>query len=142
ATAGGSSARSARPTACPRTKRSSSSPPGARRCAKSIRCARPSSIRTPGDAFRAPPAGTLAPGRAARQDGRPQEVLRMRIKGQADIEIFITDSGYICLKQQRDVDGEQLIELAPAYGAKVADAIGSLQEVAHAKFEKTALIVD
>jgi len=66
----------------------------------------------------------------------------MRIKGQADIEIFITDSGYICLKQQRDVDGEQLIELAPAYGAKVADAIGSPQEFAQAKFEKTALIED
>ena len=66
----------------------------------------------------------------------------MRIKGQADIEIFITDSGYICLKQQRDIDGEQLIELAPAYGAKVADAIGSLQEFAQAKFEKTALVED
>ena len=66
----------------------------------------------------------------------------MRIKGQADIEIFITDNGYICLKQQRDADGEQLIELAPAYGAKVADAIGSLQEFAQAKFEKTALIED
>jgi hypothetical protein len=64
----------------------------------------------------------------------------MRIKGQADIEIFISDSGYICLKQESDVDGEQLIELAPAYGAKVADAIGSLQEFAQAKFEKAALL--
>ena len=66
----------------------------------------------------------------------------MRIKGQADIEIFITDSGYICLKQQRDVDGEQLIELAPAYGAKVAGAIANLQEFAQAKFEKAELVED
>jgi hypothetical protein len=66
----------------------------------------------------------------------------MRIKGQADIEIFISDNGYICLKQQREVDGEQLIELAPAYGAKVADAIGALQEFAQAKFQKAELIED
>jgi hypothetical protein len=64
----------------------------------------------------------------------------MRIKGQADIEIFISDNGYICLKQSRDIDGEQMIELAPAYGAKVADAIGSLQEFAQAKFQKAVLI--
>jgi len=66
----------------------------------------------------------------------------MSIKGQADIEVFITDDGYICLKQERDVDGEQLIELAPAYGAKVADAIGSLQEFAQAKFQKAELVED
>jgi len=65
----------------------------------------------------------------------------MRIKGQADIEIFISDNGYICLKQQRDAE-EQLIELAPAYGAKVADAIGSLQEFAQAKFQKAELVED
>ena len=64
----------------------------------------------------------------------------MRIKGQADIEIFISDNGYICLKQQHDVDGEQMIELAPAYGAKVASAISQLQEFAQAKFEKAELI--
>ena len=59
----------------------------------------------------------------------------MRIKGQADIDIFISDTGYICLKQ-RVQDEEQVIEFAPAYGAKVADAIGSLQEFAQAKFQK------
>ena len=61
----------------------------------------------------------------------------MRIKGQADIEISISDSGYICMKQRKDSDGEQVIEFAPAYGAKVADAIGSLQEFAQAKFQKS-----
>ena len=66
----------------------------------------------------------------------------MRIKGRADIEIFITDNGYICLKQQREAGGEQLIELVPAYGAKVADAIGSLQEFAQAKFQKAELVED
>ena len=60
----------------------------------------------------------------------------MRIKGQADIDISISDSGYICMKQ-RHADGEQLIEFAPAYGPKVADAIGSLQEFAQAKFQKS-----
>jgi hypothetical protein len=63
--------------------------------------------------------------------------MRMRIRGQADINIFISDAGYICLKQQRHEGGdEQLIEIAPAYGSKVADAIGSLQEFAQAKFQK------
>jgi hypothetical protein len=66
----------------------------------------------------------------------------MRIKGQADIEIFISDNGYICLKQQREIDGDQVIELAPAYGAKVAEAIGSLQEFAQAKFQKAVPLED
>lgn len=66
----------------------------------------------------------------------------MRIKGQADIDIFISDSGYICLKQSHQDEGEQVIEFAPAYGAKVADAIGSLQEFAQAKFQKAAPIDD
>ena len=67
----------------------------------------------------------------------------MRIKGQADIEIFITDNGYICLKQTDEVDGDRIIEFAPAYGAKVAGAIAQLQEFAQAKFEKAlALEVD
>ncbi|HUQ74055.1 MAG TPA: hypothetical protein VM183_04955 [Burkholderiales bacterium] len=66
----------------------------------------------------------------------------MRIKGQADIEIFISDNGYICLKQEREIDGDQVIELAPAYGAKVAEAIGSLQEFAQAKFQKAVPIED
>lgn len=61
----------------------------------------------------------------------------MLIKGQADIQIFISDTGYICLKQCHDGEGDQLIEFAPAYGSKVADAIGSLQEFAQTKFEKS-----
>ena len=63
----------------------------------------------------------------------------MRIKGQADIDVFISDGGYICLKQKDDLDGERVIEFAPAYGPKVAGAISSLQEFAQAKFEKAEL---
>jgi hypothetical protein len=66
----------------------------------------------------------------------------MRIKGQSDIEVFISDGGYICLKQKNDMDGEHVIEFAPAYGTKVADAIGSLQEFAQAKFDKALPIDD
>jgi hypothetical protein len=61
----------------------------------------------------------------------------MRIRGQADIDIFISDTGYICLKQKHDAEGEQVIEFAPAYAPKMADAIGSLQEFAQAKFTKS-----
>ena len=65
----------------------------------------------------------------------------MRIKGQSDIEVYISDGGYICLKQKSDVEGEeQLIEFAPAYGTKVAGAIGSLQDFAQAKFDKAVPI--
>jgi hypothetical protein len=64
----------------------------------------------------------------------------MRIKGQADIEIFISDGGYICLRQKDDLDGERVIEFAPAYGPKVASAISNLQEFAQAKFEKAELV--
>jgi hypothetical protein len=60
----------------------------------------------------------------------------MRIKGQADIDISISESGYIVLKQKDEIDGEKVIEFAPAYGTKVAGAIQSLQEFAQAKFEK------
>lgn len=60
----------------------------------------------------------------------------MRIKGQQDIDVFITDTGYICLKQTDDVEGDKIIEFAPAYGPKVAGAIHQLQEFAQAKFEK------
>lgn len=66
----------------------------------------------------------------------------MRIKGQADIEVFITDGGYICVRQDREDEGEQIIEFAPAYGAKIAEAIVSLQEFAQTKFEKAVLIDD
>ncbi len=38
----------------------------------------------------------------------------MRIKGQADIEIFISEGGYICLRQKDDMDGERVIEFAQA----------------------------
>lgn len=61
----------------------------------------------------------------------------MVIKGQADIEVSISENGYICLKQRHDVDGVQVIEIAPAYGTKVAGAIGQLQEFAQKKFEKS-----
>jgi hypothetical protein len=66
----------------------------------------------------------------------------MLIKGQADIEVFISDMGYICLKQRHESDGDQVIEIAPAYGGKVAGAIGSLQEFAQKKFEKTQISDD
>ena len=66
----------------------------------------------------------------------------MRIKGQADIDIFISDTGYICLKQKDELDGERTIEFAPAYGIKVAGAISSLQEFAQAKFEKAEAVED
>jgi hypothetical protein len=65
----------------------------------------------------------------------------MRIKGQSDIDIFISDGGYICLKQRQD-EGEQVIEFAPAYGGKIAEAIGSLQDFAQAKFDKAVPVED
>ena len=64
----------------------------------------------------------------------------MRIRGQSDIEVFIADNGYICLRQNDAVDGSKVIEFAPAYGQKVAGAIASLQQFAQAKFEKAELI--
>jgi hypothetical protein len=60
----------------------------------------------------------------------------MLIKGQSDIEIQISDIGYICLKQQED-DGEQVITFAPACATKVAAAIAHLQDFAQKKFEKS-----
>jgi hypothetical protein len=66
----------------------------------------------------------------------------MRIKGQSDIEVFISDGGYICLRQNRDDEGEQLIEFAPAYGVKIAEAISQLQDFAQTKFEKAVLVDD
>lgn len=60
----------------------------------------------------------------------------MVIKGQSDIEIYISDTGYICLKQQ-DEEGDHIISFAPAYAAKVAPAISQLQEFAQKKFEKS-----
>lgn len=66
----------------------------------------------------------------------------MRIKGQADIEIFISDGGYICLRQINNESGDNVIEFAPAYGAKVAEAIRELQDFAQTKFEKAVLVDD
>ena len=65
----------------------------------------------------------------------------MVIKGQSDIEIHISDIGYICLKQQTD-DGDQFISFAPAYATKVAGAISQLQDFAQRKFEKSELNED
>ena len=65
----------------------------------------------------------------------------MRIKGQADIDISINDNGYILLKQE--LDGEQkTVEFAPAYGAKIAEAIASLVDFAQVKFQKAVPIED
>jgi hypothetical protein len=66
----------------------------------------------------------------------------MRIKGQADIEVFVADSGYICVKQNDVVDGEKVIAFAPAYGGKVVEAISQLREFAQAKFERAELVED
>ena len=65
----------------------------------------------------------------------------MVIKGQSDIEIQISDIGYICLKQN-DGDGEHTVSFAPAYAAKVATAISQLQDCAQRKFEKSAFVED
>jgi hypothetical protein len=59
----------------------------------------------------------------------------MRIKGQADIEVFISDEGYICLRQKNGGDEEHVVEFAPAYGPKISEAIVSLQDFAQKKFE-------
>jgi hypothetical protein len=65
----------------------------------------------------------------------------MVIKGQSDIEIHISDIGYITLKQQ-DGDGEHVISFAPAYASKVAGAINQLQDFAQKKFEKSEIDED
>lgn len=64
----------------------------------------------------------------------------MRIRGQSDIEVFVADNGYICLRQNDAVDGAKVIEFAPAYGSKVVDAISQLRDFAQVKFEKAALV--
>jgi hypothetical protein len=66
----------------------------------------------------------------------------MLIKGQSDIEIQISDIGYICLKQRDGQEGEQVITFAPAYASKVAGAISQLQDFAQRKFEKSELVED
>lgn len=67
----------------------------------------------------------------------------MRIRGQADIDVSISEGGYIRLKQQGGYGSdEQVIEFAPAYGTKVVEAIRELQDFAQQKFEKAALVED
>jgi hypothetical protein len=67
----------------------------------------------------------------------------MRIRGQADIDVSISEGGYIRLKQRgSDTAEEQIIEFAPAYGTKVVEAISELQDFAQQKFEKAALVED
>jgi hypothetical protein len=65
----------------------------------------------------------------------------MVIKGQSDIEIHISDIGYICLTQQNG-DGDHIISFAPAYASKVASAISQLHEFAQRKFEKSDPVED
>ena len=66
----------------------------------------------------------------------------MVIKGQSDIEIHISDLGYITLKQRVDAEGDNVISFAPAYAPKVTAAIAQLQEFAQKKFEKSDFIDD
>jgi hypothetical protein len=66
----------------------------------------------------------------------------MLIKGQSDIEIHISDMGYITLKQRVDAEGDNVIQFAPAYAPKVMAAIGQLQDFAQKKFEKSDLVDD
>jgi hypothetical protein len=67
----------------------------------------------------------------------------MRIRGQADIDVSISEGGYIRLRQRSsDTADEQIVEFAPAYGTKVVEAISELQDFAQQKFEKAALIED
>src|SRR5688500_14286813 len=114
-----------------------------RRAGRAGPCARAQSGRN------VSPFGLLHPGRC----GIPRPFKRahydgflflegsgMRIKGQADIDISISDEGYIVLKQRNGDTDDHVVEFAPAYGAKVADAIEQLQEFAQAKFDKAALV--
>jgi hypothetical protein len=66
----------------------------------------------------------------------------MLIKGQSDIEIQISEHGYICLKQHNGEEGDHVITFAPAYAPKVANAINQLQDFAQRKFEKSEPIDD
>ena len=67
----------------------------------------------------------------------------MRIRGQADIDVSISEGGYIRIKQRsNETSDEQIVEFAPAYGTKVVEAISELQDFAQQKFEKAALVED
>lgn len=60
----------------------------------------------------------------------------MLIKGQSDIEIQITEHGYLTLKQYDGSGNENVVQFAPAYAPKVASAIQDLKDFAQQKFEK------
>ncbi len=60
----------------------------------------------------------------------------MLIKGQPDMEVQISNQGYICIKQYDAAGNENVVEFAPAYAPKLAAAINELQEFAQKKFEK------
>lgn len=63
----------------------------------------------------------------------------MLIKGQPDMEVQISNQGYICIKQCDATGTENVVEFAPAYAPKLAAAINELQEFAQKKFEKYEL---
>ena len=60
------------------------------------------------------------------------------IKEQAAIDISVSDEGYIVLKQKNGGAEPHVVVFAPVYSTAITDAIGSLQEIARAKFDQTA----
>ncbi len=60
----------------------------------------------------------------------------MLIKGQPDMEVQISNQGYITIKQYDAGGTENIVEFAPAYAPKLAAAISELQDFAQKKFEK------
>lgn len=60
----------------------------------------------------------------------------MLIRGQPDMELQISDHGYIRIKQYDAGGNENVVEFAPAYAPKLAAAITELQDFAQKKFEK------
>lgn len=60
----------------------------------------------------------------------------MLIKGQPDMEVQISNQGYITIKQYDAAGTENTVEFAPAYAPKLAAAINELQDFAQKKFEK------
>lgn len=60
----------------------------------------------------------------------------MLIKGQPDMEVQISEHGYICIRQYDTTGNENVVEFAPAYAPKLAAAITELQDFAQKKFEK------
>jgi hypothetical protein len=60
----------------------------------------------------------------------------MRIKGQYEIDISVSDEGYIVLKQRNGGAEPHVIEIAPLYTARIAEAIGALRDFALKKFDE------